>query len=87
MEVEPRRYRFRILNACNSRFLNPRLVYAKGKKFPDNTEPDNANLGPGFVQIAAEGGFLPAPVPIDGKAFKLLLSPAERADLIVTSQR
>jgi spore coat protein A len=83
IEVEPKIYRFRLLNACNARFLNPRLVYAKGKKFPDNTEPDKATLGPGFTQIGTEGGFLPAPVLVDGKAFQLLLAPAERADLIV----
>ena len=28
LEVEPRQYRFRLLNACQARFLNPRLVYA-----------------------------------------------------------
>ncbi len=83
IEVEPRRYRLRLLNSCNARFLNPRLVYAKGKTFPANTEPDKANLGPGFIQIGTEGGFLPAAVPVDGKAFQLLLAPAERADLIV----
>jgi spore coat protein A len=83
IEVEPRRYRFRLLNACNARFLNPRLVYAMGKVFPENTEPDTASLGPGFTQIGTEGGFLPAPVLVDGKAFQLLLAPAERADIIV----
>ncbi len=83
MEVEPRRYRFRLLNACNARFLNPRIVYAKGKVFPDSTEPSTSNLGPGFLQIGTEGGFLPGPVPVDGKAFQLLLAPAERADVIV----
>ncbi|MBI5684646.1 MAG: multicopper oxidase domain-containing protein [Verrucomicrobia bacterium] len=48
LRVEPRRYRFRILNACNSRFLilkfsHPRLT---------------------FWQIGTEGGFLPAPVQL-----------------------
>jgi spore coat protein A len=33
-EVEPRRYRLRILNACNTRFVTLRLVYAKGTAFP-----------------------------------------------------
>ena len=28
LEVEQRQYRFRMLNACKARFLNPRLVYA-----------------------------------------------------------
>ena len=30
LELEQRQYRFRMLNACNARFLNPRLVYAQG---------------------------------------------------------
>ena len=62
LEVERRRYRFRLLNGCNSRFLLLEL----GK-------------GLSFWQIGAEGGFLPAPVQLD----RLLLGPAERADVIV----
>ena len=82
--VEQRQYRFRMLNACNSRFLNPRLVYAKAKRGVDTTEPDLTNLGPGFIQIGTEGGFLPAPVMFNGlRQPQLLLAPAERADLIV----
>jgi spore coat protein A len=46
LEVEPRRYRLRILNGCNARFLILRF-----------DEPDLR-----FWQIGAEGGFLPAPV-------------------------
>jgi bilirubin oxidase len=49
LEVEPRRYRFRLLNGCNGRFLILRL--------------DNPDLR--FWQIGAEGGFLPAPVQLD----------------------
>ena len=83
LEVEQRQYRFRLLNACNARFLNPRLVYAQGTTFPDNTEP-SAKAGPAFVQIGTEGGFLPAPVMLNGPRQPLLLmAPAERADLIV----
>lgn len=48
LEVEPRRYRFRFLNGCNSRFLI--------LKFSD------PNLT--FWQIGTEGGFLPAPVEL-----------------------
>jgi bilirubin oxidase len=48
LEVEPRRYRLRFLNGCNSRFLI--------LKFSD------PNLT--FWQIGAEGGFLPAPVQL-----------------------
>jgi spore coat protein A len=83
VEVEQRQYRLRMLNACNARFLNPRLVYAKGTAFPANSEPSNG-FGPSFIQIGSEGGFLPQPVMINAPSqTELLLSPAERADLIV----
>ncbi len=62
LNVEKRRYRFRLLNGCNSRFLILRM---------DNSMP--------FHQIGADGGFLPAPVPLE----ELLMAPAERADVIV----
>jgi FtsP/CotA-like multicopper oxidase with cupredoxin domain len=83
--VEPRRYRLRVLNACNARFCSLRLLYAKGQGFPDSTEADLRRAGPPFVQIGTEGGFLPAPVVLDGArpSRTLLLAPAERADLIV----
>jgi spore coat protein A, manganese oxidase len=88
LEVEPRQYRFRLLNACQARFLNPRLVYAG---LHDDTEPSQV-AGPAFVQFGTEGGFLPAPVYLDGSSpeapggptpSQLLVAPAERADLIV----
>ena len=62
LEVEQRRYRFRLLNGCNARFLLLEM-----------------SNGLPFWQIGAEGGFLPAPVRLD----RLLLGPAERADVIV----
>src|SRR5512133_748784 len=62
LEVEQRRYRFRILNGCNSRFLLLEL-----------------SNGLPFWQIGTEGGFLPAPLELN----RLLLGPAERADVIV----
>ena len=62
LEVEQRRYRFRFLNGCNSRFLLLEL---------SNELP--------FWQIGTEGGFLPAPLEVE----RLLLGPAERADVIV----
>jgi spore coat protein A, manganese oxidase len=76
LEVEPRRYRFRILNACNARFLRLRLVYA------DRVEPSEAGIndsGASLVQIGNEGGFLPRPVVLN----QVTLGPAERTDLIV----
>jgi FtsP/CotA-like multicopper oxidase with cupredoxin domain len=62
LEVEQRRYRFRFLNGCNSRFLLLEL-----------------SNGLPFWQIGTEGGFLPAPLELN----RLLLGPAERADVIV----
>ncbi len=62
LEVEQRRYRFRFLNGCNSRFLLLEL-----------------SNGLPFWQIGTEGGFLPAPLQLN----RLLLGPAERADVIV----
>ncbi|MDQ5835131.1 MAG: multicopper oxidase [Actinomycetota bacterium] len=62
LQVEQRRYRFRLLNGCNARFLILKL---------SNDLP--------FWQIGTEGGFLPAPVQLS----RLLMSPAERADVIV----
>jgi spore coat protein A len=83
LEVEQRQYRFRMLNACNARFLNPRLMYAAGSTPPDSTEPSN-QIGPAFIQIGTEGGFLPHPAMLNGPSqANLLLAPAERADLIV----
>jgi spore coat protein A len=50
--VEPRLYRFRILNAANSRFFDLQLRARSSR-------------GPAFVQIGADLGFLPAPVALE----------------------
>ncbi|MGA7521390.1 MAG: multicopper oxidase [Acidobacteriaceae bacterium] len=71
LEVEPRPYRLRVLNACNSRFMRLFLNLAK-------STTDIPNLVK-FHQIGSDGGLLSAPVAME----KLLLGPAERADLIV----
>jgi spore coat protein A len=87
IEVQPKTYRFRMLNACNSRFLNPRLLYAMSNNLVNvnSTEPNTLLPGPSFTQIGTEGGFLPAPVLLNGAntARRTLMSPAERADIIV----
>ena len=70
--VEPRRYRFRLLNGCNARFLILKMVTQSLA-----TRPASAALP--FWQIGSDGGFLPAPVKLN----ELLLAPAERADVIV----
>lgn len=91
LEIEPKAYRFRVLNAADDRFFNLQLYVAdENVMTPDgrtNTEvkmvpavptdgypegwptdgrdggvPDPATAGPQMIQIANEGGFLPAPV-------------------------
>ncbi|HEU5204743.1 MAG TPA: multicopper oxidase, partial [Candidatus Limnocylindrales bacterium] len=69
LAVEQRRYRFRFLNGCDSRFL---IL-------------DFSNIpGVQVWQIGNEGGFLPAPLDLTNlNGGKLLMALAERADLIV----
>lgn len=89
LEVEPKAYRFRILNASDDRFFNLQMYVADeaGYISPEtgyHTEvkmipvcgtpgipadwpsgvPDKALIGPEWIQIGTEGGFLPAPVVI-----------------------
>lgn len=71
LQVEPRRYRLRLLNGANSRFFN---LFFNLAKLPTDI-PSLVT----FHQIGTDGGFLPKPVELN----KLLLAPAERADLIV----
>src|SRR5688572_16493212 len=56
LEVEPRRYRFRCLYACNSGFLILKIV-----SHPLAGTPSTAALP--FWQIGADSGFLPSPLP------------------------
>jgi len=71
LRVEPRPYRFRVLNAANTRFFNLYLNLAE-------RPTDIPSLVP-FHQIGSDGGLLSAPAPMQ----KLLLAPAERADLLI----
>jgi len=69
LNVEQRRYRFRFLNGCDSRFLI----------LDFNNIP-----GVEVWQVGNEGGFLAAPVNITAyNGNQLLMALAERADLIV----
>jgi FtsP/CotA-like multicopper oxidase with cupredoxin domain len=76
LDVEPRRYRFRLLNGCNARFLELRL-----------TDASSNRPGPAFWQIGTDGGLLDQPFALNDpgvpRARRLLLPPAARADLIV----
>ncbi len=73
-KVEARRYRLRLLNACNARFLNLQLYVDDGSPDgitlkPDGTPRNNpfmnaATQDPSFLQIGTEGGFLAHPVKV-----------------------
>ncbi|HUL92519.1 MAG TPA: multicopper oxidase domain-containing protein [Burkholderiales bacterium] len=74
LEVEPRKYRFRILNGSNARFYHMTLqeAWASGQAI-------GGRSGPVFTQIGSDGGLLPAPV----KRTDLLVAPAERLDVVI----
>jgi FtsP/CotA-like multicopper oxidase with cupredoxin domain len=86
--VDPKAYRFRILNAANDRFwnlqwyiadprtgtlsevaLNPAELAAAQTDPVVFPTPDQtwSPAGPDWVVIGSEGGFLPAPVVVDGQ--------------------
>ncbi|HET6351733.1 MAG TPA: multicopper oxidase [Coriobacteriia bacterium] len=68
LEVERRRYRLRLLNGCQSRFLILDFSRIPGVK---------------VHQIGNEGGFLAKPVDLMAHKGRLLMALAERADVIV----
>jgi FtsP/CotA-like multicopper oxidase with cupredoxin domain len=99
MSVEPRRYRFRFVNASNARFYTMQLFNQQGVDMHVN-----GPAGPAIWQIGSDGGFLNNPVqlanPANGNqqcagspignntdiragARCLFLAPAERADVII----
>ena len=69
VDVEPTRYRFRVLNGSNARTY--RLVLAR------QGQPDQERI----IQIGSDGGLLVAPVPIPVQG--LVLASAERADILI----
>ena len=76
LHVEPRKYRFRIVNASNARTYGMRLVDA-----------EDGTFGPAFYQIGSDSGFLETTVLLnDPKVFdapRLILAPGERADIVI----
>jgi spore coat protein A len=76
LNVEPRKYRFRVLNSSNARTFALKLLDQMGQA-----------PGPSFYQIGSDGGFLQDTVqlndPTDPDALRLTVAPAERADVII----
>jgi spore coat protein A len=74
LEVQPRRYRFRVLDASNARFFQMQL-FEEAKisgsftgiatLFTDAHNPPVGVPGPPIWQIGSDGGFLNAPVNVD----------------------
>ena len=69
LEVEPRKYRFRLVNSSNGSFY----------RLSVSTEPSAAASGLEFHQIGSEQGLLETPASLT----TLILGPGGRADLIV----
>ena len=75
LEVEPRKYRFRILNAANSRFYHLRLFNSDAGGEVLNQSFDV----PSFDQVGTDGGLLPVPLELR----YLLMAPGERFDVVI----
>ncbi len=83
LKVEPRRYRFRVVNGSNARFVRMGLVDA-----------NSGATGPAMFQIGTDGGLLDTPVKLRGltepvsdgtptPSTRLFMAPSERADIII----
>ncbi|MFO7653486.1 MAG: multicopper oxidase domain-containing protein [Candidatus Krumholzibacteriia bacterium] len=68
LEVEPRKYRFRLLNGSDSRFY---VIELRDDRFDGAAQE--------FLQIGTDTGLLPTPVALD----RLLIAPGERMDLVI----
>jgi spore coat protein A len=73
LTVEPRRYRFRMLNGSNARWYRLTLNEAR----PDGTP--NGHPGPVFNIIGTDGGLRAFPAT----ATEILVAPAERYDIVI----
>jgi spore coat protein A len=77
LDVEPRKYRFRIINASNARAVSLKLLDSS----------DLVSPGPAFHQIGSDSGFLADTVTLNNPAVaddpRLVMFPGERADVII----
>ena len=98
--VEPRRYRLRLLNACNARFLNLQLYVADASpngitlnalgnpaNAPAICNPDLSVASAAILQIGTEGGFLPNPVLIPTNVPFNPLNPLKSSLVVASAER
>jgi FtsP/CotA-like multicopper oxidase with cupredoxin domain len=96
MQVAPAKYRFRLLNGCNSRFLNLSISKFNPKNLKYNAElpiyqigaeqgflPQVAEIKTGFATLLPGNGTMPPRIKAASRQQALLMGLAERADIIV----
>jgi spore coat protein A len=93
LNVEPRRYRFRLLNGCNSRFLNLALFEIIKVKAKRRGIKESYGQELPFYQIGSDQGFLPqvvqvqtghaTPLPGGGVIPKLVKAPFKEQSLLL----
>lgn len=74
LSVEPRKYRFRLLNGSNSRFYNLKLFEY------DTSSSEIGAEGPPFVLIGNDGGLLSEPLSVSDR---LEIGSGQRVDCVV----
>jgi len=73
LSVAPRKYRFRMLDGCNARFLN---MWLKNL--------DTSGNGPKITVVGTDGGLLDTPVDLDPESGKtVFMAPGERLDVVI----
>ncbi|CAI5961832.1 unnamed protein product [Closterium sp. NIES-65] len=79
LTVQRRKYRFRLVNGCNARFLDLALRASSPVSDDPSGTANSTSITLPFIQIASESGYLNRPVPLR----RLTLAPGERACIIV----
>ncbi len=69
LDVQPRRYRFRVLNSSNGSFYVLSLA----------SDPSFLSPGRSFLQIGSDQGLLPSPESVEA----VIIGPGERIDLLI----
>jgi spore coat protein A len=83
LDVQPRKYRFRLLDGSLNRYFNLKLLEtdAQGNIFSPEVP------GPAFWQIGTDQGYLRIPVQLNGptnsNSPRLLMGPGERCDVVI----